>query len=806
MIMKINKLAHQKTTYDFIRYGVIAASSISSPTIFAADISARLEEIIVTARKREESIQDVPVAISVLSNEALERFDMSSLEKIASMTPQFTIARASNGNSASLSFRGIGSSFTSLGIEQSVAVILDGAYYGQGRVINEGFFDVNRVELLKGPQALFFGKNGSAGVVSIVTADPTDEFEAMTRVAYEFEAQQPVYEAMISGSLTDNFSARLAVRGSTMSRGYVKNVASDQVFGYVDVATGATGTTRSSATDGWGPDEEALSGRLTLKYENDRVTNTTKISSSRTEVGNASWNYIVYDCPSLALSPCGRNFRNAMNNLPADFANNELPFSQRNGELKNTYDSLQFTNSTQFDIGEWSLNAVLNYQDLENVYTIDADYYSSPTSSTFANEKDEYSAYSAEFRGQSNFDGPWNFMLGGLYQESELKSQQATILAGITNSLAPLPENVYETFDKFSDTDGETLAIFGQITFDISDQLELAVGGRYTRETKESNFIHKYVNPALADLFVAGQPINADQKWTNFSPEVTLTWQPADELTIYGAYKTGYKSGGFSNSAILSVFTQPSDFVFGPEKPKGFETGVRSVLFDDTLRLGLTAYYYKYDDLQIEVFNSSLVSFNAGNAGATITKGIEAEFEWAPTIGLSVFGSLNFNSSTYRDFDNAPCYAGQTIAQGCTIDSSVLGGTRQNLTGERTAVAPKVTGNLGFNWEVDAGPGTVSLSGNARYSDKYNISQYANPRTIQDSYVMLDAAIKYSLYESGWEIALIGRNLTDEFVLTGTLDVVGGGTGTGTAAGVPANQAGLVSMPRTALLQLTKRF
>ena len=150
---------------------------------------ADLEEITVTARKREENIQNIPVAVTVLSGEELDRLSLRSLEQIASSKPEIVIARGSSGSGATISARGIGSTFTSIGIEQSVAVIVDGVYYGQGRVINEGFFDMKQVEILKGPQALFFGKNATAGAIAFTTANPGSNFEALARAGYELEAR-----------------------------------------------------------------------------------------------------------------------------------------------------------------------------------------------------------------------------------------------------------------------------------------------------------------------------------------------------------------------------------------------------------------------------------------------------------------------------------------------------------------------------------------------------------------------------------------------------------------------------------------
>lgn len=765
---------------------------------------AHLEEIIVTARKREENVKDVPADITVLTNQTLERYDMSDLERIASSTPDFTVARASNGSAASLSIRGIGSSFTSIGIEQSVAVNVDGVYYGQGRIINEAFFDLKQVELIKGPDALFFGKNGDAGVISASTADPTQKFESYARAGYEFEAQQPYFEAMASGALNDVFSARVAVRGSSMSKGYVENVAPEQSYTYVDIVTGKSTTVPESPAQKWGPDEDLLAGRLTLKYTpSDSVSNITKFSGETSHVGNASWNYIVYDCPNNSHTPCGRDFVNAMNDYPAALGAT-LPLTKPGGQLYNSYDSTQITNTTQIDFGAWNLASILNYQRFENTFSIDADYFSSSAGQTFANEQDKYRAYSAELRARTSFEGPINVLVGGLYQNTNLDLFGNALIAGLANSAAT-PAEDFESFEKVSGTDGKTYSAFAQITAKFLDNFEFAAGARYTSESKDSTFIQPYVNPALAGIFIQNKLIALDQQWTNTSPEATLRWKPNAELTIYGAYKTGYKSGGFSNTAILGAHTVPSDFAFGPETSKGFELGLKSELLERTLNFGVTLYDYKFDNLQVEVFNSTLISFHAENAGSASTRGVETEIHWLPTqvSGLSLNGALNYNRAKYDNFVG-PCYAGQTIAEGCSIVSST-GGLFQNLNGAPTAVSPLWTGSLGGSYEIPIRATNLTVAANGRYSDAYSISQYNNPRTIQPSYVMLDASIKLELPHE-WELGFIGRNLTDKFVLTGTLDVVGTGSGTGTAHGVLADQVGLVTLPRTVQLQVTKRF
>ncbi|MDH3642784.1 MAG: TonB-dependent receptor plug domain-containing protein, partial [Gammaproteobacteria bacterium] len=179
-------------------------------TAFAAE----LEEILVTARKREESVRDIPVAVTAVSGEQLERYSLMRLEDVAELTPQLSIFRGTAGNAASINIRGIGPTTTSIGIEQSAVVIMDGAYYGQGRIINEGLFDTAQIEILKGPQALFFGKNATAGAINIATNDPGEETEIIVGSGYEFDAEEWYVEGIVSGRINEQLGVRLATRYS----------------------------------------------------------------------------------------------------------------------------------------------------------------------------------------------------------------------------------------------------------------------------------------------------------------------------------------------------------------------------------------------------------------------------------------------------------------------------------------------------------------------------------------------------------------------------------------------------------------
>ena len=292
---------------SFVSASVVALAIASFPAAALAQEAGveqgGLQDIVVTARKRAESVQDIPVAVTAISAETIAKQDLTSLEKVAARTPNFQVGRASNGSGAQLTLRGIGSSSTSIGIEQSVAVVVDGVYYGQGRIIQEGFFDLQRMELLKGPQALFFGKNATAGVISLTTADPTDEVELKGKVSYEFRSQQAQIEAIGSTPLSDKVGLRIALRGSKMWDGYWKNVSVDRTYTTVDIQDILAANTPTpvghlaSPAAKNAPGEKEMLGRITLKFTpSDRLTATVKASYDYNSVNNSSWNYSAYNC------------------------------------------------------------------------------------------------------------------------------------------------------------------------------------------------------------------------------------------------------------------------------------------------------------------------------------------------------------------------------------------------------------------------------------------------------------------------------------------------------------------------------
>lgn len=766
-----------------------------------------LEDIIVTARRRSESVQDIPVAVTVISAEQIERRDLTSIEKIAATAPQLQIARTGTGAGAQVTMRGIGSSPTSIGIESSVAVIVDNIYYGSGRILNEAFFDISSVEILRGPQALFFGKNATAGVLNLTTADPGESFEIRARTGYEFTAEERFGEFVLSSPITETLGIRAGIRYSRMDGGYYTNLGEPSLYSTRDIVTGVVTPHTTVIGDRDRPGSEQLNGRVTLKWEpTSDLTATLKANFGNAEDGGPGWNFVPFAClngqsQSTPSRPCSNErFVQYTESMPAVVAG-ATSWGRESGNY-NDYRSRGLTANVEYRLPSVILSAAANYNWNRNEWACNCSYQEN---NVFGNESSTWNAFSAELRALTTFEGPVNFLVGGYYQKTDRDLLQNVVFNGVENSAAPQGLR-YAAYDKDSDTQGETLALFGQMIWQVTPEIEITAGARYTEETKDSSYVQPYVISFLRGIFVHNTPLVANQSFDDFSPDLTISYKPRPGLNFYAAYKTAYKSGGFSNSGIQSArsLTQLEDFTFDPETAEGFEGGVKTTLFDRQLRFNVGVYRYEYSNLQVDFFNSPVFAFQTINAGSSVAQGIETEFDFAPAAvpGLVMRGTLNYNRARYDDFQG-PCYTGQTPAGGCTL-TSASGTPYQDLSGERTSVAPDWTSTFGVSYDRPlTNQLELGLSFDARYSSSYLASGFGQPMSQNDAYTVFDAGIRVRTSDARWELALVGKNLTNEFFITGVGDGALTGGGTATAAGRVADQIGYGNIPRTVQLQLS---
>ncbi len=524
---------------------VLAQTAPAAPTAAPAPHEGGLEDIVVTARKQVESLQNIPVAETVITSKQLQNMGVTSIEKMSSLAPQLIIGRAGAGNGASIGLRGVSVANSSVSIEQSVATVIDGIYYSGGRSLNEGMFDLAQAEVLKGPQSLFYGKNTTAGVISLTTANPTREFSGMIRGNYEFNARQPTVDAFISGPLTDTLGFRLAGRWSKQYGALFQNVDSPHTDLTVDNATGAINAHTVPKAPTNMPGERAAIIRGTLRYEpTSNFSATAKLTYNRYSSNSPNGNVVISYCPPTGVpsdpsAPCGHQFKLVQNAVPADIAATDPLMNVHGGNPFDEYRSFSAMGNLQYT-GEkvtlsvlpgyiWWRNAFLADFDHVNGYPLAANALGARQGSWTA-ERDVNKSYSVEARAQTKLGGRINFMLGGYYQNNHFDfAQDTNAPTGFENSAAD-PTDRFVSVRKLSHTYGETLSAFGQTMIDITRTLNLTAGVRYTHETKSSVFNQPYVTPGARATYLIAS-IGQDQTFNNWSPEATLTWKPIRNIT-----------------------------------------------------------------------------------------------------------------------------------------------------------------------------------------------------------------------------------------------------------------------------------
>lgn len=308
--------------------------------------------------------------------------------------------------------------------------------------------------------------------------------------------------------------------------------------------------------------------------------------------------------------------------------------------------------------------------------------------------------------------------------------------------------------------DIRSVSAFGQLLWQATDQVEIAVGARWTDEERKHSL---YNALAGSDVDLMKPRIHSE----NVSPEATITYTPTDNLTLFASYRQGFKSGSFNTVTVIDSTTRAD---FGDEKAEGGEVGLKALLLDGSMMLNLAAYHYKYSDLQVganDVSETGAILLRTINAASAKVEGVEFDLSYSPAAlpGLTLHGALNYNRSRYEEFDNAPCGNGQTFGEGCDqlINPATGRYTSQDLSGLQLVRAPDWTASIGFDYEKPLASGmTLAFGSNVRYSDDYFTNLVSLREYRQDSYIKTSANIALRGADDKWELALIGTNLGNE--------------------------------------------
>jgi iron complex outermembrane receptor protein len=678
-----------------------------------------LEELIVTARKREQNLQDVAVGVSLLSGKALAEAQLQNAAELTALVPTLNLQASSGPGTSSFNIRGIGTRSFAAGVEPSVSTMLDGVVMASSGMSFIDLVDIERVEVLRGPQGTLYGKNASGGVVHMITSDPTQELSGVVAVT-AIEQDEYRLDGTISGPISDKLSFRLT--GNTVDDGGWANNAFDDK----DINNSESWTVRGKLL--WVVDED-----LEFLWSSD--------------FSDSECNCTALSVRSIMESPDQQALLQEM--LPV------VP-SQDSQDVNNdqqTYSDVSASGhslTVNWSLDDYQLTSITAWRDWENESIVDFDRRpTNPLSLSFpVLPFTEQEQFSQELRLSSEPAEWGSFVLGAFYFDHEKKGGRAIS----TELAAPIFTPGTQTVR--SDFSSENYALFGEISFNVAQHWELTLGGRYTRDKLE--FFEEQLG-THAIVFPSEATVSDDIDEDNFSPKIALQWNATDRAMLYASYVKGYKGPALDFASIQS--DQPVD----AETSDAFELGLKSNWLNGRLVLNVAAFYAEYEDFQADSYVDTNDqdrlpgTFILVNAGEVSTQGIELEIIGQPTDSWTVFGGLAWTDATIEDFPGGPCSSGQIVRGECPDGFLDLSGGQVPTTPEW-----KLTLSTTYTWQPEQVPFNVILGGSVRAQDDvlYGISQ--DRYNVQDAYTVVDASLTLVGRERGYRITAFVKNLFDE--------------------------------------------
>jgi iron complex outermembrane recepter protein len=677
-----------------------------------------IEEVVVTARKREESLQETPISIQAFTADGLEKRGIENVSQIGNFTPNMTFDRAAaiggSNSSAIVYIRGIGQDAAIPTIDLGVGMYVDGVYLARsvGGVLD--LVDVERIEVLRGPQGTLFGRNTIGGAINITSKKPNEEFRA---------------DATLTFGSDDKIDGKLSVNGQLAENLFATaSFVSKNRDGYVH---------RPDGTDMG--DESSLAGRLALRWlpTDDIEVNLAFDAAERDENGapftlvdvNPAAAFIGFHNAFLAL-PAGGCFAPAGATDPACYNEQWLPSDKDTdlGDLpaKDKLDLWGFSANIEWTVNEnLILKSVTSRREYDSDFNLDQDH--SPI--TIAHVRSHYSGEQTtqEFQALGNaFDNKLNWILGFYYFQEDGEN-----LENINFSLVD--------FQSGGSVDNESLAYFAQGTYDFTEKLSITAGIRYTEDTKI--FLPDQTVFGSLIGIPAGTPIlpstEAKIKISEVTPMVNVGYQWNDELLTYFSYSEGFKSGGFTQRVFPPQGTIPS---FDPEFVAVYEVGFKWQGFNNRMRLNGAYFFSDYEDLQI-VTQANTVAPIVLNAGAAEIQGFELDLQAVPAINWLIEAGVGYIDDEITKLD---------AGTGLSLNNSLV-------------KTPKWSANaaLSYTWDW-TGMGTLTPRLDFTHRSSYFANAINSAHTRQDAYSLVNLGLTYESNDSKWMVSAYGRNLTDE--------------------------------------------
>lgn len=758
------------------KFFVIAASAVSILATSPMPVTAQgiLEEVVVTARKREESLQDVPISVQAFSGDHLESQGLVDFQALAPYTPNFSYGQ-STGASDFLIIRGLGTVGSGVHFEQAVGQVLNGFFTTTSRLGRTALIDMQQVEVLRGPQGAIIGKNTSLGAINITSKKPTDEFEATLSGGYDFEASEGFeIQGIVSGPITDRVRGRAVINYQDRD-GFVENRARNE-----DVQLREDLTTRIIL-------DADITDDITAEFIWQHV------DFDRDGKHRESFNCVDPAAAAAQGFDCTINASNQSLNITQGVDRGE-PF-------RLDADMVGVTLNWEFD--NFVVSSLTGYLESEIFDHFDSDQRPIEQRSIFNNE--ERSQFSQEIRITSTGDNVVDYIAGFLYMTQEMDATQDSDFAPAVGGPPPQPD-VRRHEVQGADTD--TIAVFGQIDWHFNDDWTVTFGGRLTKEERDG-LKNQTMNPIFTNTFdpnlcsnnpattfrpstfractrgnnstdPVGTPITGSIDDTNFSYNSSLQWRATDNSMFYFTYATGFKSGGFD----LRGAGNPANFIFDEEESTNIEFGGKHTLFDGSLRVNWNYYNTNVEGLQLSSNDPATITQTVVNGEAT-AQGVEFDILWAASEAMNISFSGAYLDATYDDFLGA-CYTlpFQNAAQGCNVDLNnrvgpaptpanlarvALFGTYeegQDLSGQPLAFAPEFqfVAGVDYTWTGIFSDMDLTAAFKVIYADEQSSMIDNNPAGFQEAYAKLDASLTLKSQDGKWYLSLVGKNLTDELV------------------------------------------
>ena len=715
----------------------MAASAAHAQSAEGEDFG--MNDIVVTAQRKAERLQDVPVSVSVAAGAQLQSAGIRTLEDMSSRLPNVQIAQVPAGDR--INIRGVGSG-NNLGFEQSVATFVDGVYRSRARASKLGFFDIERVEILRGPQTTYFGNNAIAGALNITTRRPGQEFEYNASALYSPSDDEYSIEAGVSVPLTDRLSVRVAGQVSGMS-GYIYNAASDKD----------------------GPHLNDKIGRVSLRWEPaDNIQVDARLDRGRMR-DSRIYNSELLFCPAgpdfgTPAGACGRYL--AGSNGVVDDQLNHRGFS---GPSYLDYDYTEASLRVVVERGDHQFTAITGYFDhdfdqLQDVIpTRNASVTPGIDFGLSTRSQEQIKQFSQEVRFESTGPRTISYMVGAYYMHADLDAETRTGYWFARNFAAYLPNTQKDNL----------FSLFAASTVNLTDQLKVNLGARWSLVDKRSTrnpvggtsdyyltddgftLIPGAGGAALlgafgTDLDNFARPHRSDSK---FMPSVNVQYAFNNRVMAYASYAKGFKAGGNAMGA--------SNASFDPEYVDAYEAGLKSSFFNNRLTLNVAAFLSKYKNLQEATFiilQNGTPKGSIANVAASTAKGIELGGVISPARGLQFNFDLAYLSSKYDSYPLAPCTSLGAFQSATCV---------QDMSGKDRAYAPDWSGNVGASYTTALFDGyDIKLEGNMFFTSRYYQQANGDPLSVQDSYAKFDARIGFGPDNGRWEVAVIGKNLSDK--------------------------------------------